>query len=116
MLKKSLPERPLLQRYQRRLGHYYVRLLERELMHEIDPDKLTPPQAKQRAVGYVRRRIPGMLGANRNEMSAAVAAWFFQTTVPVGGHRYVGPRVERGRRSQRTYVDRTRRRQRSWSG
>ena len=76
---------------------------------------MTPPEAKQRAVQYVRRRIPEMLGANRNEMSAAVAAWFFQTEIPVGGYRYVGPRVERGRRSPRMYVDLTRRRQRSWS-
>ena len=115
VLKEHLPERPLLQRYQRRLGHDRVRLLERELMYEIDPDKITPPKAKQRAVQYVRRRIPEMLGANRTEMSPAVAAWFFQIEVPVGGYRYVGPRVERGRRAPRVYVDRTQRRQRSWT-
>ena len=115
VLGEHLPERLLRQRYQRRLGHDYVRLLERELFYEIDPDKMTPPQAKQRAVQYVRRRIPEMLGANRTEMSPAVAAWFFQIEVPVGGYRYVGPHVEKGRRSPRMYVDRTRRRQRSWS-
>lgn len=115
VLKEHLPERPLLQRYQRRLGHDRIRLLERELMYEIDPDKMTPPQAKQRAVQYVRRRIAEIVGYRRNEMSPAVAAWFFQTEIPVGGHRYVGPRVERGRRSPRTYVDRTGRRQRSWT-
>lgn len=113
--KQHLPERPLVQRYQRRLGNDRVRLLERELMYEIDPDKMTPPQAKQRAVQYIRRRIAEILGTKRNEMSPAVAAWFFETTIPVGGYRYVGPHVERGRRSQRTYVDRTLRRQRSWN-
>ena len=115
VLKQHLPPRPLLQRYQRRLGNDRVRLLESELMYEIDPDKMTPPEAKQRAVQYVCRRIPEMLRLNRNQMSPAVAAWFFQTEIPVGGHRYVGPRVETGRRSPRTYVDRTRRRQRSWN-
>ena len=84
-------------------------------MYEIDPDKMTPPQAKQRAAQYVQRRIPEMLGYGRDEMSPAVAAWFFQTEIPVGAYGYVAPRVERGRRSPRTYVDRTRRRQRSWT-
>lgn len=115
VLKQHLPERPLLQRYQRRLGHDRVRFLERELMYLVNPDKLTPPEAKQRAVEYVRRRIPQMLGLNGTEMSPAVAAWFFQTEIPVGGYRYVGPRPPRGRLFPRTYVDRTRRRQRSWS-
>ncbi len=115
VLKEHLPERPLLRRYQRRLGHDYVRLLERELMYLVNPDKLTPPEAKQRAVEYVRRRIPEMLGLNRNEMSPAVAAWFFQTEIPIGRDRYVGPRPRNGRSSARTYVDRTQRRQRSWT-
>ena len=115
VLKEHLPERPLLQRYQRRLGHDYVRFLESELMHEIDPDEMTPPQVKDRAVEYVRRRIPVMLGSKRDMMAPAVAAWFFQTEVPVGGHRYVGPRPPRSRRYQSTYVDRTARRQRSWN-
>jgi len=114
VLKQHLPARPLVQQYQRRLGNDRVRLLERELMYEIDPDKMTPPEAKQRAVEYVRRRISEMLGYKR-ELGPAVAAWFFQTEIPVGGNRYVGPRVERGRRGPRTYVDWTRRRQRSWS-
>ena len=115
VLGEHLPERPLLQLYQRRLGHDYVRLLERELIHEINPDKMTPHQAKQRAAQYVQRRIPEMVRYKRSEMSPAVAAWFFQTEIPVGGYRYVGPHVQRGRRSPRTYVDRTARRQRSWT-
>ena len=114
VLKQHLPTRPLVQRYQRRLGNDRVRLLERELMHEIDPDKLTVPEAKDMAVRFVRRRIAEML-PYRRELGPAVAAWFFQTVIPVGAHRYVGPRVERGRRSPRTYVDRTARRQRSWN-
>ena len=115
VMKEHLPERPLLQRYQIRLGHDQVRLLERELTFQIDPDKMTPPEAKQAAVQYVRRRIPEMLGYKRSEMSAAVAAWFFGVEIPVGRCRYVGPRPSRGRRSPRTYVDRGARRQRSWN-
>ncbi len=115
VLKEPLPERPLVQRYQRRLGHDHIRLLERELMYEINPDKMTPPEAKDIAVRYARRRIAEMVGYRRDEMSPAVAAWFFQAEIPVGGYRYVGPRVEMGRRSPRTYCDRSARRQRSWT-
>ena len=93
----------------------YVRLLERECFHMTDPDKVSVPDAKQRAVEHVRRRIPEMLGSKREIMSPAVAAWFFQTSIPVGADRYVGPRPPRGRRYQVAYVDRTARRQRSWT-
>ncbi len=92
-----------------------MRLLERECFHMTDPDKVSVPDAKQRAVEHVRRRIPQLLDYKTDLMSKAVAAWFFQTEIPVGGHRYVGPRVERGRRSPRMYCDRSRRRQRSWN-
>lgn len=115
VLGEHLPKRPLLQLYQRKLGHYYMRLLERECFHMTDPDKVSVPDAKQRAVEHVRRRIPEMIGYRRDSMAPAVAAWFFQTEIPVGGHRYVGPRPPRGRRYQTTYVDRTARRQRSWN-
>ncbi len=115
VLGEHLPERPLLQLYQRRLGHDYVRLLERECFHMTDPDKVSVPDAKYCAVEHVRRRIPEMLGYKRDIMSKAVAAWFFQTEIPVGGCRYVGPRPSRGRRYPVTYVDHTRRRQRSWN-
>ena len=115
VLGEHLPERPLLQLYQRKLGHYHVRLLERECFHMTDPDELSVPDAKQRAVEHVRRRIPEMIGYKREIMSKAVAAWFFQTEIPVGGHRYVGPRPPRGRRYPVTYVDRTARRQRAWN-
>ncbi len=81
----------------------------------IDPDELSVRDAKYRAVEHVRRRIPQILGYKREIMSKAVAAWFFQTEIPVGGYRYVGPRVERGRRAPRTYCDRTARRQRAWN-
>ncbi len=115
VLGEHLPERPLLQLYQRKLGHYHVRLLERECFHMIDPDKVSVPDAKHRVVGHVQRRIPQLLGYKTDLMSKAVAAWFFQTEIPVGGHRYVGPRPPRGRRYPVTYVDRTARRQRSWN-
>ena len=115
VLGEHLPERPLWQPYQRRLGPLYVRLLERECFHMVDPEELGVPDAKYRAVEHVRRRIPEMIGYRREIMSKAVAAWFFQTEIPVGGYRYVGPRPQRGRSCQRTYVDRTARRQRSWN-
>lgn len=115
VLGEHLPERPLWQPYQRRLGPLYVRLLERECFHMVDPDKVSVPGAKQDAVDHVRRRIPQILGYKREIMSKAVAAWFFQTEIPVGGHRYVGPRPPRNRRYPVTYVDRTARRQRSWT-
>ena len=58
---------------------------------------------------------PKGLGYRRNEAAPGVAAWFFQIEIPVGGHRYVGPRPSRNRRYPVTYVDRTARRQRSWT-
>jgi hypothetical protein len=115
VLREPLPERPLLQRYQRRLGHHRVRVLDHEVMYQVDPDKVSVPEAKRRVVEYVRRRIPEMVGYRRDRMSPAVAAWFFQTEIPAGGQRYVGPRLDWRRGSPRTYVDRTQRRQRSWN-
>jgi hypothetical protein len=115
VLKEPLPERPAFLRYQRRLGPDRVRLLERELMHMIDPDQVTVSEAKQLAVDYVRSRIAELVGPGRDQMGPAAAAWFFQQEIPVGDHRYVGARPARARRYPITYVDRTRRRQRSWA-
>lgn len=83
VLKQHLPERTLVTQYQKTLGHHKVRLLERELMNLIDPDTMMSSEAKHRALDYVRRRIPEMLGWKRKRVGYEMAAWFFQQKIPV---------------------------------
>lgn len=80
--KQHLPPRPLVTRWQQQLGHERIRLLERELMHLVDPDLLMSYDAKWLAVAYARRRLTEMLGWRKRKASIAVAVWFFQQQIP----------------------------------
>jgi len=57
----------------------YVRLLERECYHRINPDKVTPPQAMRSTVTYVRRRLKEIV---RRPVSLETVAWFLTVDVP----------------------------------
>ena len=65
----------------------YVRLLERECYHMIDPDEVTPPEAKERIVKHVRIRLKEFLGRKRVSMEAV--AWFLAADIPTSEWRYV---------------------------
>lgn len=56
--------------------------IERELHNTFDPDEMLAPDAINGAVEYVRRRIPDILGYERELSSYKTASWFFQTQVP----------------------------------
>lgn len=102
VLKKHLPRRTLTQPYQFKLGHAGVRKLESELMHLIDPNQLLVPEAKKRAVQYVRKRMPEMLGYKR-KASYIACAWFFDC--PVQGPDGFWYRVSNSRPFKRTRED-----------
>jgi len=81
VLHEHLPERTL-NRWQRMLGHENVRLIERELMHLIDSDTMLRHEAIDRAVHYVQRRVPEVLGwPKQRALGPKGLAWFFQTRV-----------------------------------
>jgi len=85
--KKHLPRRPLVKRWQRRLGHEGVRLIERELMKLINPDETLVHEAKHRAVDYVRRRIKDLVpGYPAALPSVGAAVWFYQWPMYDKGH------------------------------
>lgn len=72
---------PCYHRWVQQLGGARLRLLERELVHLIDPDVITPPEAAWRAKDYVERRL-GELLAGRKKVSAGMIAWVLGTAVP----------------------------------
>lgn len=94
--KKHLPPRPLVRRWQKKLGHAAVTLIEKELMHFIDPDRVLVHEARQLALDYVSRRIPDILAWPKQRAGPKVLAWFFQarivtkdcTVEPVGAGWY----------------------------
>ena len=71
VLKQHLPERPQLQRYQRRLGPLYVRLLERELMHEREEKVLV--LVPLNLDGFL---FDGYAGAKGDEIRSRIAGDF----------------------------------------
>lgn len=78
----------------RKLGPEGARALERELAGLIDPDALLVPDAWQRAVEYVRRRIPQMVGW-KVTASYRTAAWFFDEPVrEAHSGLYYDPRMD----------------------
>lgn len=65
-------------RWQKKLGTEGCRRIEEELKHLIDPDKMLAHEARQRAIAYVRRRIPEVLGTKRYKNAGARSiSWFF---------------------------------------
>jgi hypothetical protein len=86
ILHKPLPERQLRLPFMRKLGHDNIRLIEKELMHMIDPDEELAPEARTRAIEYVRRRVPELVGPlqGRREwlLSPRHLPWFFGCKVP----------------------------------
>lgn len=93
LLHQHLPQRELGERYQYRLGHEGVRLLEKELMHAIDPDSMLVHEAKDTAFSYIRRRIPEMLNAHYPLACLRCVVWFLQTPLPnERGTHYFVPR------------------------
>lgn len=100
VLKQHLPERPITKRWQHRLGQDGIHMVERELMRLVDPDAILMPDAKHRAVAYVRRRFGELLRYKRNA-SYAAACWFFNCPIPYQEHWLV-PR-DGGRYIQKVY-------------
>ncbi len=80
VLKLHLPERRVWLRWQRKLGPEGARLLEKELMHSVNPDAVLRYQAVQQAISYVTWRLPQLLKTKRH-CSPNHLAWFFQTVV-----------------------------------
>lgn len=65
-------------RWQKKLGQEGCKRLERELLNLIDPNKMLVHEAKLRAIDYVRRRIPEMIGTRRYKNAGPKAiSWFF---------------------------------------
>lgn len=85
LMGEHLPTRIPQNTWQERLGPHGVRKIESELHNLIDSDKMLQPDAKKRAVDYVRSRIPEILGYEIDNASYRTAAWFFQTDVPDEG-------------------------------
>ena len=93
VLHQHLPQRELGERWQYRLGHEGVRLLEKELMHAIDPDAVLTHEAQRSAFLYIRRRVPEMLNAHYPLANIRCVVWFLQTPLPdEDGTRYFVPR------------------------
>jgi hypothetical protein len=84
---KHLPERDLWKPWMQKLGHANVRLLELELMHEIDPEIELAGEARLHACDHVLQRVPELLRRKR-PLSPKWLPWFFQTNIPYKGKRY----------------------------
>ena len=87
VLKRHLPPRRRVLRWQKRLSDEAVRLLESELMNLIDPDVMFSYEAKQLALEYVRRRLGQLQGWTKRRVSLAAVAWFFDHSIPDPGHQ-----------------------------
>jgi hypothetical protein len=82
VLKRHLPPREFRTQTQKKLGHQGVRLLEKELMNLIDPDRELIQECKYRAKDYADRRIPEILGwAKIKRAGPSMLAWFFQVRI-----------------------------------
>lgn len=68
-------------RWQHKLGERGVRVLERELMSVVNPERMFPAQARWAAMDYVRRRLPELLH-DRRVGGLWSAAWVMQGLVP----------------------------------
>jgi len=79
--KLHLPERPLAFRWHKRLGHEGVRLIERELMTLIDPDKMFTSEARLLAIDYVANRMQELCNWKVRPGPKKIA-WFFQWPIP----------------------------------
>lgn len=74
-------ERPFVQPWQKIIGEETCRLLERELHHSINPDKLYRHECIAQAIQYVRWRLPQLL-KRRQRIGPIRLAWFFQHLMP----------------------------------
>lgn len=102
--KLHLPERPVAFNWHLRLGREGVRLIERELMRLIDPDKMLVHEAKQLALSYTATRMQELCGW-KVRPGPKKLAWFFQWPIP-NKHGYLVEIAHPG------YYFRTRRRKR----
>lgn len=91
MLKESLGTRPLYAPWHFKLGDEGVWRLEDELRRLIDPETMLRHECIDRAVHYVGRRIPEMLGWQRKTLGPKGLAWFFQTRMPDPGRGTLVP-------------------------
>lgn len=79
--KLHLPTRPYVFRWHFRLGKEGVRLIERELMTLIDPDKLLAHEARQLALDYTANRMQELC-LWKVKPGPKKLAWFFQWPIP----------------------------------
>ena len=68
----------------RKLSFRNCEQIEKEVFNIVDPDALLYPDAIDKAVEYVRWRIPTMIG-RKARSSYSMVSWFFQRDVPGPG-------------------------------
>jgi hypothetical protein len=68
----------------RKLGLGNIRLIEKELMRIVDPDRLLVPEAYFLACNYVRSRTKELKG---RRMDWKYLIWFFETDIQVEGQQ-----------------------------
>lgn len=97
VLKQHCEQREMVLRWQKRLGHKGVTLIEKELMTLINPDAILAHEARHLAVDYVCNRIAELIH-RRRPLHRAAAAWFFSCNVPYkdGDITWVGAQRRKG--------------------
>lgn len=114
VLHQSLPLRPLRFPWQQKLGHTGIALIEKELMHAINPDAVLRGDCIQQAIDYVRWRIPNYLGYKSKKKEMAAAVWFFQTALPFRDQTMLVPKGNGGYIVQRMFRKTYRKTLKSW--